>query len=177
MNRRTLSTIACAIAASLMVAMAAAPPASAGGLKAQIILVQAAIPKTLTEKSLIAFARRNAMKLLHETTEADVRTRKWQGNMVVIFNAPANDMEFQVLFYDIQDGPRRFINDISMMVSDRTQKTYVQKFVLPRPAFKPNRQMEMVVTVRHSEVGRLKFGVLGQEIQRSGEVSFTDNER
>jgi hypothetical protein len=37
--------------------------------------------------------------------------------------------------------------------------------------------MEMVVTVRHAEVGRLKFGVLGQEIQRSGEVSFSDNER
>lgn len=160
-----------------MVALAAVPGASAGSLKAQIFLVQAAIPKTLTEKSLIAFAHRNAMKLLHESTDAEVKKRKWQADMVVVFNAPADDMEFQVLFYDIQDGPRRFVNDVTMMVSDRSQKTYVQKVVMPRPQFKPNRQMEMVVTVRRAEVGRLKFGVLGQEIQHSGEVSFSDSER
>jgi hypothetical protein len=97
--------------------------------------------------------------------------------MVVSFNAPVNDMEFQVLFYDVQDGPRRFVNDMSTMVNDRSQKTFVQKVTLPRPGFKPNRQMELVVTVKRAEVGRLRFGVVGEEIKRSGEVSFSDTER
>jgi hypothetical protein len=97
--------------------------------------------------------------------------------MIVAFSRPVDDMEFQVLFYDIHDGPRRFINDMSTMVNDRSQKTFVQKVTLPRPQFKPNRQMELVVTVKREEVGRLKFGVVGQEIQRSGEVSFSDTER
>ena len=152
-------------------------PAEAASLKAQIYLVQATIPKQLTEKALIGFARKNANKLLHETKEGEVKTRKWKSDMVVTFTKPVDDMEFQVLFYDIHDGPRRFINDMSIMVDDRKQKTFVQKITLPRPAFKPNRQMEMVATVRREEVGRLKFGVLGEEIKRSGEVSFSDKER
>ena len=66
---------------------------------------------------------------------------------------------------------------MAIMVNDRKQKTFVQKVTLPRPSFKPNRNMELVVTVKREEVGRLKFGVLGEEIKRSGEVSFSDNER
>ena len=158
-------------------AQAIGPVAQAAGLKAQVYLVQTKIPNKLTEKALIAFARRNANKLLRETTDAPVKERKWQADMVVSFNAPVNDMEFQVLFYDIHDGPRRFVNDMSTMVNDRSQKTFVQKVTLPRPSFKPNRQMELVVTVKRAEVGRLKFGVVGEEVKRSGEVSFSDSER
>jgi len=166
-----------AAAAATFALTALAPLAEAGSLKAQIYLVQAPLPTKLTEKALVAFARRNANKLLRETHEAALKDRTWKGDMVVQFNAPVNDMEFQVLFYDINDGPRRFVNDLSIMVNDRSQKTFVQKFNLPRPAFKPNRQMELVVTVRRSEVGRMKFGVVGEEAKRSGEVSFSDNER
>jgi hypothetical protein len=85
-------------------------------------------------------------------------------------------MEFTVLFYDVNDGPRRFIEDMSTMVSNRNERTFVQQITLPRPAFKPNRQMELVVTVRREEVGRLKFGVVGDEPRRSGQVSFSDEE-
>ena len=97
--------------------------------------------------------------------------------MVVSFNAPVDDMEFQILFYDVGDGGRKFVNDMSTMVNDRKQKTFVQKFTLPRPSFKPNREMELVVTVKRAEVGRLRFNVMGEEIKRSGEVSFSDGER
>jgi hypothetical protein len=177
MNRTKLALILGTTLSAALCVMAIAPIAAAASLKAQIFLVQATIPKQLTERSLIAFGRRNANKLLRETTDGDVKSRKWKADMIVAFSRPVDDMEFQVLFYDIHEGPRRFINDMSTMVNDRGQKTFVQKVTLPRPQFKPNRQMELVVTVKREEVGRLKFGVVGQEIQRSGEVSFSDKER
>lgn len=177
MNRTKLASILAAVLAAALLTTSLVPVAQAASMKAQIFLVQAAIPKTLTEKALIAFGRRNANRLLRESTDEEVKTRKWKAEMIVAFNRPVDDMEFQVLFYDIHDGPRRFINDMSTMVNDRDQKTFVQKVTLPRPQFKPNRQMELVVTVKREEVGRLKFGVVGQEIQRSGEVSFSDKER
>jgi hypothetical protein len=176
MNRITpASALIASAATALMIALA--PTAEAGALKAQIYFVQATIPAKLTEKSLIAFARRNAARILRESTDGEVKTRKWKAEMVVTFNKPVDDMEFQLLFYDIHDGPRRFVNDMAIMVNDRNQKTFVQKVTLPRPQFKPNRQMELVATVRREEVGRVKFAVTGQEIQRSGEVSFSDGER
>ena len=95
---------------------------------------------------------------------------------MVSFSQPVNDMEFQVLFYDIQDGPRRFIEDMSTMINDRKQKTFVSPISLSRPTFKPNRQLELVVTVKRQEVATLKFGVMGEEIKRSGQVSFSDEE-
>ena len=36
--------------------------------------------------------------------------------------------------------------------------------------------MELAVIVKRQEVGTLKFGVLGEEIKRSGQVSFSDDE-
>jgi hypothetical protein len=177
MNRRKLVSIAAAAAAILAAVVALAPVAKAGALKAQIYLLQTAIPNNLSEKALIGFGRAHANKLLRETPEGELKTRKWKAEMIVSFNMPVGDMEFQVLFYDIQDGPRRFVEDMSTMINDKKQKTFVQKITLPRPSFKPNRQMEMVVTVQRAEVGRLKFGVIGEEIKRSGEVSFSDKER
>jgi hypothetical protein len=151
--------------------------AEAGSLKANVFLVQVPIPSKLTEKALLAFGRAHANKILRETTDEELKTRKWKAEMIVSFSAPVEDTEFQVLFYDIHDGPRRFVDDMSTMVNDRSQRTFVQKVTLPRPAFKPNRNMELVVTVKRAEVGRMKFGVVGEEIKRSGEVSFSDKER
>jgi hypothetical protein len=177
MNKTKLASSVCSVLAALLLALSLSPAAQAASTKAQIFLVQAAIPKTLTEKSLIAFGRRNANRILRETTDADLKSRKWKADMIVAFSQPVNDMEFQILFYDTHEGARRFVNDMAIMVNDRKQKTFVQKVTLPRPQFKPNRNMELVVTVRRAEVGRLKFGVVGEEIKRSGEVSFSDNER
>jgi hypothetical protein len=65
---------------------------------------------------------------------------------------------------------------MSTMINKRNEKTFVQQISLDRPPFKPNRQMELVVTVKRAEVGTLRFGVLGEEIKRSGEVSFSDDD-
>lgn len=151
------------------------PVEAGGGLKASVYLTQAKIPSGLSEKGLLGFARGNSQKLLRET-DGEIKQRKWKANMVVSFTRPVDDMEFQVLFYDIQDGPRRLIEDMSTMVTNRANKTFVQPVTLPRPTFKPNRQMELVVTVKRAEVGVLKFNVLGEEIKRSGQVSFSDDE-
>jgi hypothetical protein len=151
-------------------------PVEAGGLKAQVYLLQAKLPSGLSEKGLLGFARSNSMKLLHENTDDEVKRRKWKANLVVSFSKPVDDMEFTVLFYDVQDGPRRFVEDMSTMVNNRNNKTFVQPITLARPTFKPNRELELVVTVKREEVGKLKFGVLGEEIKRSGQVSFSDEE-
>lgn len=149
----------------------------ARGLKAMVVLTQAAIPKNLSERALLGFAKGHQTKRLQETTAEPLPDRKWNANMVIQFNAPPGDLEFSVLFYDIHDGPRRFVEDLSTYVNDRTQKTYLQRVNLPRKRFKPNREMELVVVVRREEVGRLKFAVLGEEERRSGQVSFSDEER
>ncbi len=92
--------------------------------------------------------------------------------MVTQFNAPPGDIEFHVLFYDIHDGDRRFIEDMSTYIDDKKQKVYVQRVKLPRPRFKPNRRMELVVTVKRSEVGSLKFITDGEEKRNTGVVDF-----
>ena len=151
-------------------------PVEASSMKAQVFITQAKLPANLSEKSLIGFAKTNHQKLLYETKTDPVKERQWLATMVIAFSRPVDDMEFSVLFYDVQDGPRRFVDDMSTMVNKRNEKTFVQKLKLDRPKFKPNRNMELVVTVKREEVGRLKFGVLGEEIKRSGQVSFSDEE-
>lgn len=177
MNRIRPAFATLLIAAATLAVAAAWTPASASSLRANVYLVQAAMPRSLSERALLSFARGHANKILREQAEGDVKSRKWKADMVVSFNMPVDDMEFGVLFYDVHDGPRRFVDDMSAMLNDRKQRTFVQKLTLTRPQFKPNRNMELIVTVRRAEVGRLKFGMVGEEIHRSGEVSFSDNER
>ncbi|HEX7481108.1 MAG TPA: hypothetical protein VF331_25110 [Polyangiales bacterium] len=174
MSRKKLGFVF-VVAAALGCLFAATNPAEAGGLKASVFLTQVKIPGGMSEKAMLGFARGHNTKVLQES-DGDVKQRKWKANLVVSFNRPVEDMEFTVLFYDVNDGTRRFIEDMSTMVSNRSERTFVQQITLPRPAFKPNRQMELVVTVRREEVGRLKFGVAGDEIKRSGQVSFSDEE-
>lgn len=161
---------------SLAFAVTAVSSTEARGLKANVVLTQAAIPKNLSERALIGFAKGHQTKRLQETTGEPIADRKWSANMVINFNSVPGDLEFSVLFYDIHDGPRRFVEDMSMYVNDRSQKTYLQRVNLPRKRFKPNREMELVVVVRREEVGRLKFQVLGEEERRSGQVSFSDDD-
>lgn len=154
-------------------ATAFAPEVGAQRLRATVYITQAAIPRGLTEKALIGFARGHQARILNETTETDIATRHWTGNMVVSFNTPPGDLEYHALFYDVTDGARQFINDMSIYVSDRDQRTYVQRINLARPQFRPNRRLEAVITVAHAEVGRVSLELRGEEIQRSGQVDFS----
>jgi hypothetical protein len=156
-----------------LVALAAWPRAvEAGGLKANVYLTQNKIPQKLTEKGLLGFVRSHKTGRLRETSEEKLAERKFMAEMVTQFNAPPGDLEFHVLFYDVHDGARQFVEDMSTFIDDRKQKVFLQRIKLPRPRFKPNRRMELVVTVRRAEVGSLKFITDGEEVRHSGKVDF-----
>jgi hypothetical protein len=109
---------------------------------------------------------------LAETSETNIDERKFMAEMVTQFNAPPGDLEFHVLFYDITDGARQFIEDMSTFIDDRKQKVFLQRIKLPRPRFKPNRRLELVVTVKRAEVGSVKVIVDGEQKRNSGVVDF-----
>lgn len=150
--------------------------AEAQRLRVQIFLTQARIPNGLTERGLIGFARGHRAARLQESDEANVRERRWHANAVFSFNRPPGDLEFHALFYDVQDGPRNFIREMSVFVSDRTQRTVLHRLMLPRPTFRPNRRIEMVVTVQRQEVGSVRFDLIGEEVRHTGQVDFTDEQ-
>jgi len=150
---------------------------AASGLRARIFLTQKGIPRSLSEAGVIRFAAGNKATRLRETTDAPIEDRQWRASLVVNFNRPVGDSEFEVLFYDIQTAERKFIAPaMTVFVNDRNQRTIVHKLRLNRPQFEPNRRLEMVVTVRRQEVGRYRFQILGDRVQHSGEVTFSDDE-
>lgn len=150
---------------------------AAAGLQAKIYLTQKGISRSLTEAGVIRFAAANKATRLRESTDAPIEDRQWRANLVVRFNKAVGDSEFEVLFYDIQTPERKFIAPaMTVFVNDRNQRTIVHKLRLKRPQFEPNRRLEMIVTVRRQEVGRYRFQILGDRVQHSGEVTFSDDE-
>ena len=150
---------------------------AAPGLRAKIYLTQKGIPRSLSESGVWRFARQHKATRLYETGDRPIEDRQWQANMVAVFNAPVRDSEFEVLFYDIQTAERKFIAPaMTVFVSDSNQRTIVHKMRLKRPQFEPNRRLEMVITVRRQEVGRYRFQILGDRVQHSGEVTFSEDE-
>jgi hypothetical protein len=142
-------------------------------LRATLYITQNSVPRDLTEAGLLRWARGHDTKIMNETDEADLAARHWPGNLIIAFSAPPSDLEFHALFYDVEDGPRNMIDDMAIFVGDPDQETYVQRINLARPRFRPNRRMEMVVTVSHAEVGTLRFEVRGEEPRRDGMVDFS----
>jgi hypothetical protein len=170
---RLAPSIASLVLASALLAIAAVPRAAqAGALKANVFLTQNKIPNGLSEGGLLGFVRSHKAARLRESSEEKLDERKFMAEMVTQFNAPPGDLEFHVLFYDITDGARQFIEDMATFIDDRKQKVYVQRVKLPRPRFKPNRKLELVVTVKRAEVGSLKFITDGEEKRNTGTVNF-----
>ena len=168
-----LATLTAALALSVGTLLPADQVDAQRRLRAQIHVTQAAVPRGLGERALLGFARGHRARTLAESTDAEIESRRWLANMVISFSSPPNDTEFHALFYDITDGTRDFVDDMAIYISDRTQSTYVQRMTLARPRFRPNRRLEMVVTVRRAEVGTVRFDLRGEEVRRSGMVDFT----
>ncbi len=150
--------------------------AGAQRLRASIFLTQNQIPRNLTERGLIGFARRHNARRLRETTDQPIPERQWVANMVTSFNTLPGDLEFQVLFYDVEQGDRFIGPPLSTFINNRQEKTFLQRIRLERPRFKPNRRMELRVVVRRQEVGRQRFELIGEEVRHSGTVSFGSDE-
>jgi hypothetical protein len=62
---------------------------------------------------------------------------------------------------------------MEVFVNNRNEKVFVQRFQLERHDFRPNRAMELVVTIRRQEVGRTRFELVGEVPRNSGIVDFT----
>jgi len=172
-----LALVATALAAIVSSATPWQAADAASGLQARIYLTQKGVPRSLSESGVIRFAQSNKATRLRESADPSVEERQWRATLVARFNQPVGDSEFEVLFYDIQTPERKFIAPaMTVFVNDRNQRTIVHKLRLKRPQFEPNRRLEMVVTVRRQEVGRYRFQILGDRVQQSGEVTFTDDE-
>lgn len=149
---------------------------AAAPLRAKVLITQTAIPQNLNERKLIAFAKSHNAKRLQETKDVPVKQRRWFAEMVVAFNTSPADLEYHALFFDVTGGGRRFVDDMAIMVSDKAQRTFLQKLKLKRPQFEPGHVYEIVVTVRRNEVGKTLFETIGDFEQRSGRVDFDDKE-
>lgn len=163
----------------LVLASAALPlsfgsSAEAQRVRATAFLTQAVIPRRLSERGLIRFARSHRARQLRETTDQPIPEREWRANLVVSFNRPIGDREFQVLFYDITEGERLVPPPLSVYLNNNTDKTFVQRVQLERPTFQPNRRMQLMIRVRQSIVGRVRFELVGERVRHSGEVNFAE---
>jgi hypothetical protein len=160
-----------------MLAVVMLPAVVEAGGRAEVYLTQAKLNlhELPTEAKLLGFARKHKTKILQETTiETDVEKRKFPLALVVKFAQAPNDYQFEVTYYDLEEG-RRWLRTDTTMVTDPKQRTYVDKNVkLDRPKFQPNHRMEVVVVVRKQEVGSFKFETRGERKRHSGVVSFDE---
>ncbi len=147
--------------------------AAQGGLRAQVWLVQGRIPRLPSAQSLLGYARSHNARRLTETSEPQLRDRKWLGSLVTKFSRPLGDVQFTVLFYDVEEERRITGQPMDVFVNRRDETVFVQRFQLERRWFRPNRKMELVVTVRRQEVGKARFELLGEVPRNSGVVDFT----
>ncbi|MGB0678856.1 MAG: hypothetical protein ACPGUV_04260 [Polyangiales bacterium] len=146
--------------------------------KARVYVVQKRIPRTLSERKLLRFAKTNRAKVLQEKKDKPIDERQWRAEMVLSFKRPpfgrrGGAQEFTVLFYDLERR-QEFIQDLVVMVPDPSQKTFVQKIRLKRPNFQPNHRIRMVVTLNRREVAEVELTLRGEQKKRSGVVDFNE---
>lgn len=150
--------------------------AQAQRIRGNVYLVQKKLPKRATAKSLARFGRANHRKVLQEIKAGPIKERYWPAEMIVKFNRPPGDREFEVAFFDVESGSPRFLRTMTTFINDPRETTFVQKIKLPRSKFKANQRYELVVRVKRQEAGRVKFGLAGEQIQHSGTVDFSDED-
>ncbi len=175
MNLRTTSRILAAAAVALALAPLPFGDAVAqAGQRAQEWIVQGTLPRLPSQRALLGFARSHNARRVQEITDVPIPQRRWQGHLVTKFSRPLGDVQFNVVFYDIEDGSRRLAGQpMEVFVNHREETVFVQRFQLERRDFRPNRSMELVVTIRRREVGHTRFELVGEVPRNSGIVDFT----
>jgi hypothetical protein len=165
--------------ASLAVAPSFAPSSAEGQARntAQIYIVQGRVPSSLPGKDgIVKFGRKNHRNTLQEVTGVPVKERSWLAKLIVQFQQPIGDWEYDILFFELTGSQRENVGPIvTVHVSDRNERTFVQKVELKRPEFKPKAKMELVLRVRGREAGTRRFTLAGEEmrVRYSGSVDFT----
>lgn len=135
------------------------------------------VPDSISSlQQLTRFARSHRARQLNELeTNRPPSERRWEATLVLQFNRPLSEGEYQILYFDATAGhERRLVSGPEdVRVSSRTESTFVHDVRMPRSRFRPNRDIEIVVNVRRQEAGRARIRIVGEEVQRSGEVDFT----
>lgn len=147
------------------------------GPKAQIFVLQRSVPRTLPgANGHVNFGKKYHKNVLEEATDVPVAERSWLARLIVKFDRPLGDWEFDVVFYDLRDGGRRFMDPpMTMRVSDRDGSLFIQPIELKRPQFEPGMSLELSLRTRGQEAGSRKIRLAGERIrvQHTGEVDFT----
>ena len=165
--------------AALALALAIAPlpfgdAVAQAGQRAQVWIVQGALPRLPTQRALLGYARSHNARRVQEITDVPIPQRRWQGHLITKFRRPLGDVQFNVVFYDVEDGERRLAGQpMEVFVNRRDETVFVQRFQLQRRDFRPNRAMELVVTIRRQEVGHTRFELVGEVPRNSGVIDFT----
>ncbi|MFO0692968.1 MAG: hypothetical protein U0230_05390 [Polyangiales bacterium] len=172
---RRLSALTLFLALGMAIAAVLPTAAAQGGLRATIYLVQGNVPRNLpTVQQLLRYARSHQARSFQEITDKPIRERRWDGTLVISFNRPLGDLEYSILFYDVTGGASDFISPpMNVMVNNRQETTFVQPVHLERPRFRPNRDLEIRVTVRRQEVGKARTRLVGEVEQVNNELDFT----
>jgi hypothetical protein len=168
-----------AVLASLALAPSWMPPSAKGQARnsAQIYIVQGRVPKTAPGANGLAnFGRRNHRSTLQETKGANVSERSWLARLIIQFAQPLGDWEYDILYFEVKGSQREHVGNQTVLVSNREEKTFVQRIELKRPDYKPKAKMELVIRVRGREAGKRRFTLAGEEvrIRYSGTVDFTE---
>ena len=101
----------------------------------------------------------------------------WTLDAVVFLAEPLHDFEVQLMFYDVSDGPRRFIRTTAAMVGNRDARVVKKHLVLRHPEFNPQRYYEIVATRQRREVTRPMRFWLGGVVDRGPQnVTFSEEE-
>jgi hypothetical protein len=166
------SFVSLAAASAIFSIVAAAWVAEAQGLRANVFVVQQTIPRGLTAQGLVRFGRAHRARRMTEDRTNPIPERQWKGQLIVDFNRPIGDIQFDALFYDVENAPRFIGPALTVFLANRTDTTILHRFHLDRPSFKPDQKLEVVVTVHHQEVGRARFELQGERVRHTGEVSF-----
>jgi hypothetical protein len=173
MNRRL--SFAFALSFFGLISLAIAGESTAQGRFAMYVL-RDRVPSTIQSlNDLKRFARSHQARELRETNaDRPMSERRWEATLVITFPQTPPHYEYQIFYYDLTERtPRQIGGEEDVRVTNRGETTFVHDIRLPRGEFRPNKDIAIVIVVDRRELGRARVRLLGEVVQNSGEVDFT----
>lgn len=180
MRSRTLpnAALALAVAALVMAIMIQAPVGAQSAPRATLYVVPGGIPASVTTAAaLLRHARSHRARTIAESTDAPLEERRWRGSVVMSFTRGIGVRNLTLLTYDVTDGARELTgSSVDIFVRNVTDTSLVTDFNLPRPRFRPNHEVEFVVTMMREPVGSVRVRLTGELPRGNGALDFTQAE-
>jgi len=146
-------------------------------VRATLFVVAGDLPRGLgSSDQVLRYARGHRARTLNESNEPERDQRHWNATVVTQFTRPFTDRNFTLLFYDVTDNPRAMVGS-PMDIFVRGAETIVASDVrMERPRFRPARDIEIVLTVRRQEAGRVRVRLNGEVPRGNGSLDFTSGD-